>query len=58
VSREYGQDKSLGLWVMHQRTNHAKNKMRPDRKELLDQIGFAWKKAATLAARSSTTAQM
>jgi hypothetical protein len=38
-----------------QRIHHAKNMMRRDRKEFLDEIGFAWKKALTLAARSSTT---
>jgi hypothetical protein len=37
----YEQDKSLGIWVSNQRRNH--NKMRPDRKKLLDEIGFAWK---------------
>jgi hypothetical protein len=50
----YEQDKSLGKWVNNQRNNHNKNKMRPDRKELLDKIGFAWKHVA-LAAPAPTT---
>jgi hypothetical protein len=37
----YEQDKSLGIWVSNQR--RKRNKMRPDRKKLLDKIGFAWK---------------
>jgi hypothetical protein len=36
-------DVSLGMWVSHQRKNHSNNKMRQDRKERLDEIGFAWK---------------
>jgi hypothetical protein len=52
VPRRYEQDKSLGTWVSKQWTFHKKNKMRPDRKDLLDKIGFAWK-YITLAARSS-----
>jgi hypothetical protein len=35
------QDKSLGIWVRTQRGKHSK--MRPDRKERHDEIGFAWK---------------
>jgi hypothetical protein len=54
VPRRYKQDKSLGAWVGTQRTDHKNNKMRPDRKRILDEIGFAWK-AVALAARSSTT---
>jgi hypothetical protein len=54
VRRRYEQDKSLGRWVHQQRTDHNKNKIRQDRKRLLDEIGFAWK-ADTLAARASTT---
>jgi hypothetical protein len=49
----YEQDKSLGNWVRTQRVGHANNKMLPDRKELLDKIGFVWK-ADTHAARAST----
>jgi hypothetical protein len=52
VPNKYKDDKSLGLWVMNQRTRY--NKMLPDRKELLDAIDFVWK-ANTVAARSSTT---
>jgi hypothetical protein len=50
----YEQDKPLGTWVSNQRRTHNNGKMRPDRKELLDEIGFAWK-ADVLAARASTT---
>jgi hypothetical protein len=54
VPFKYEQDKSLGQWVNTQRRSHNKNTMRPDRKELLNKIGFAWK-YTTLAARASTT---
>jgi uncharacterized protein YbgA (DUF1722 family) len=37
------QDKSLGKWVSKQRTSHRNNKIRLDRKTLLNEIGFAWK---------------
>ena len=43
VPTEYEQDKALGNWVKTQRFSHSKNKMRLDRKELLDEIGFVWK---------------
>jgi hypothetical protein len=42
VPKRYEQDKALGQWVSTQRTFHTKNKLRPDRKELLDKIGFVW----------------
>jgi hypothetical protein len=45
---------SLGIWVSNQRQLHIKNKIRPDRKVLLDEIGFAWK-VEKVAARTSTT---
>jgi hypothetical protein len=51
---KYKDDKSLGVWVMHQRARHANNKMPPDRKELLDALDFVWK-AGSLATRSSIT---
>jgi hypothetical protein len=35
-------DKSLGKWVHAQRGIHVNNKMRLDRKRVLDKIGFAW----------------
>jgi hypothetical protein len=54
VPNRYQEDASLGVWVNTQRQFHANNKIRPDRKGLLDEIGFAWK-AGTAAARSSTT---
>jgi uncharacterized protein YbgA (DUF1722 family) len=50
VPYKYEQDKSLGRWVSSQRQCHAKNKMRPQRKRSLDDIGFSWK---ALAAPSS-----
>jgi hypothetical protein len=52
VPHEYEQDKTLGLWVSTQRKNHKTNKMRLDRKRILDEIGFA-STAHTLAAPSS-----
>jgi hypothetical protein len=54
VTCKYEQDKSLGRWVSDQRSYHNKNKLRPDRKELLYQIGFAWN-ARACAVRSSIT---
>jgi hypothetical protein len=54
VPHKYEQDKSLGQWVDKQRRNHVKNKMRLDRKSLLDEIGFVWKVVADRA-RASTT---
>ena len=42
VPRNYEQDASLDKWVYAQRNHHTKNKMRQDRKEVLDKIGFAW----------------
>jgi uncharacterized protein YbgA (DUF1722 family) len=43
MPKRYGQDKSLGQWVSTQRKYHNKNKLRIDRKIILDEIGFAWK---------------
>jgi hypothetical protein len=43
VPHKYEQDRSLGWWVNKQRNNHKSNKIRLDRKELLNQIGFTWK---------------
>jgi hypothetical protein len=54
VPQRNKEDASLGIWVKNQLSNHNKNKMRPDRKELLDKIGFA-SKDITFAARASTT---
>jgi hypothetical protein len=42
VPRGYEQDKSLGPWVNKQRTYHTRNKMRQDRKDLLDELEFTW----------------
>jgi hypothetical protein len=53
VPNKYKQDTSLGRWVHTQRKLHNKNKMQPDRKELLDALDFVWK-ADTHAARTST----
>jgi hypothetical protein len=43
VPQKYEQDTSLGIWVHTQRTWHKDNKLRPDRKRILDEIGFSWK---------------
>jgi hypothetical protein len=43
VPQKYKQDKSLGEWVTTQRSNHKNNKIRLDRKKLLDEIDFDWK---------------
>jgi hypothetical protein len=55
VPFNYEQDKSLGRWFHTQRNFHAKNKIRLDRKELLDEIGFVWKASDDIAARRSST---
>ena len=44
------QDKPLGGWVSTQRNVYAKDAIRQDRKDLLDEIGFVWK-ADMIAAR-------
>jgi site-specific DNA-cytosine methylase len=54
VPSKYEQDPSLGKWVTNQRTNHINNNIRRDRKELLDNIGFAWKIYILAASRAST----
>ena len=43
VPSRYAQDKSLGVWVCKQRSFHTIGKLRTDRKECLDGIGFVWK---------------
>jgi hypothetical protein len=43
VPKVYEQDKSLGTWVKTQRGLQSKNKMRQDRKEMLDELRFAWR---------------
>jgi hypothetical protein len=53
VPAKYHQAKSLAQWVIRQRYCHNNNKMRPDRKELLDELDFVWK-VEFLATRSST----
>jgi hypothetical protein len=59
VPSEYEQDKPFGQWAATQRRFHIKNKMRPERKELLDKIGFPWKThALALAARSKAFTSM
>jgi hypothetical protein len=41
--QSYEQDKPVGMWVAKQRSYHNDDKLRPDRKRLLDEIGFTWK---------------
>jgi hypothetical protein len=53
VPKSNDKDKSLREWINTQRKHHNKNEMQPDRKDLLEKIGFAWK-YVTLAARAST----
>jgi len=54
VPTKYKENKFLGGWVSNQRRLNTKKKMRQDRKELLDELGFVWN-VYDLAARSSTT---
>jgi uncharacterized protein YbgA (DUF1722 family) len=46
VPINYKEDVSLGMWVNTQRQFHSKKTIRPDRKDLLDQLGFVWKAPA------------
>jgi hypothetical protein len=46
-------EKSLGVWAMHQRARHARKEMPPDRKALLDALEFVWRKNDSLAIRKS-----
>lgn len=39
----YPENQALGDWVNNQRIAMSEGRMRPDRKELLDEIGFCWK---------------
>ena len=41
VPKEY-EDKSLGQWVMMQRTERKANRLAAERKAKLDSIGFVW----------------
>jgi hypothetical protein len=43
VPSRYEQDKALAEWVVKQRFIHKNDKIRPDRKTILDEIGFVWK---------------
>jgi hypothetical protein len=54
VPSRYQEDLCLGEWVKTQRTRHANNKFRLDRKLLLDDIGFVWR-VGTVATHSFTT---
>jgi hypothetical protein len=53
VPARYEQDKSLGIWVSAQRRFHNNNKLRLDRKRILDEVGFFWNRRA-LPARASS----
>jgi hypothetical protein len=52
VPRTYQEDVSLGKWVSNQRQIHVSNALRLDRKELLDELGFAWKRRAASSSGS------
>jgi hypothetical protein len=43
VPRAFDKDESPGEWVTEQRKVHDNDTIRPDRKRVLDKIGFAWK---------------
>jgi hypothetical protein len=50
VPQKAGEYKRLGKWVNTQRTQHYRGKLRADRKQLLDSIGFVWNLRPNLAA--------
>jgi hypothetical protein len=54
VPQRYQEVVGLGIWVDRQRQSHCKNKLRVDRKVLLDEIGFVWrvKRPSTCLAES------
>jgi uncharacterized protein YbgA (DUF1722 family) len=43
VPFRYQEDLSFGVWVSRQRQLHANDTILPDRKGLLDQLGFVWR---------------
>ena len=49
VPQKSGEHKRLGKWVNTQRTQHYRGKLRADRKQLLDSIGFVWNLRPNLA---------
>ena len=55
-TKGYKPDQSLGRWVSQQRCDHRKNKMQPDRKKLLVEIGFVWRVDRCIAAPASSVA--
>jgi hypothetical protein len=54
VPTSYKKDKSLGIWVAKQRSDHARDTLRQDRKELLDKLDFVWRVDKTDADTSLT----
>jgi hypothetical protein len=56
VPKDYEKDKTLATWASYQRTSYANNRMRQDRKKLLDKLGFIWKIYISCAAASSKPA--
>jgi hypothetical protein len=42
VPKKWPEDASLGTWVDTQRQFHSENKLRLDRKGLLEELGFVW----------------
>jgi hypothetical protein len=57
VTQRYQEDATLGSWVHRQRVGHANNTIRPERKDLLDELGFAWKVPPGIAANDKTQRQ-
>jgi hypothetical protein len=57
VLQRYQEDAILGSWVHRQRVGHANNTIRPERKDLLDELGFAWKVPTGIAANDKTNAK-
>jgi hypothetical protein len=43
VPQKYKEDASLATWIDTQRIVHTNNKIKPDRKGLLDELGFVWR---------------
>lgn len=57
VPWEWAEDKQLSGWCHTQRKREVKGKLRPDRKEALDKIGFHWSEPITARGDQSVEQQ-
>ena len=57
VRQNWREDRRLGKWVNTQRTQNRRGKLRIERKQKLDQLGFVWNAAPPNAKSSAHTNQ-